>query len=78
VNDPWSVPPTGGETYREIVARVGAALATFVRPCVVVAHAGTGRAVLHIEGGVEAHEATQTPMLQGRVLIVENGSFAWR
>ena len=76
--DPWSVAPTDGECYQQIAARVRPALASFDRPCVVVAHAGTGRAVLYLEGGVEAHEATQVPILQGRVLIVENGSFSWR
>ena len=76
--DPWDVAPTGGETYRQLTERVGAALAGFSRPCVVVAHAGTGRAVLTLEGGVEPHEATRISIQQGRVLIVESRSFAWR
>lgn len=76
--DPWSVAPTGGETYRQLADRVGAALAGFSRPCIVVAHAGTGRAVLTLDGGVEPHEATRIPIQQGRVLIVENRGFSWR
>ena len=76
--DPWAVAPTGGEDYQQLAARVGAALASFARPCVIVAHAGTGRAVLQVEGGVEAHEATHVPIQQGRVLIVESRSFSWR
>lgn len=76
--DPWSVAPTGGETYHQLADRVSAALAGFSRPCVVVAHAGTGRAVLTLEGGVEPHEATRIPIQQGRVLIVEDGGFSWR
>lgn len=75
--DPWAVGPTGGESYAQLTARVRPALAGFARPCVVVAHAGTGRAVLHLEGGVEAHEATRVPILQGRVLLVENNGFSW-
>ena len=76
--DPWDVAPAGGENYRQLTERVGAALAGFSRPCVIVAHAGTGRAVLTLEGGVEPHAATRIPIQQGRVLIVESHGFAWR
>lgn len=76
--DPWSKAPTGGETYHQLADRVGAALSEFSRPCVVFAHAGTGRAVLTLEGGVEPHEATRVPIQQGRVLIIENRRFSWR
>lgn len=75
--DPWSVAPTGGENYAQLAARAGAALATFARPCVVVAHAGTGRAILSLEGGVEPHEATHIPVQQGRVLVIENNAYSW-
>ena len=76
--DPWDVAPTGGEAYKQLAARVGAALASFTRPCVVVAHAGTGRAVLAVEGAMEEHETTRAPIAQGRVLVIEEGRYAWR
>lgn len=76
--DPWSVAPTGGEDYAQLSARVAPALASYARPCAIVAHAGTGRAVLHLEGGVEAHASTRVPILQGRILVIENGAYTWR
>lgn len=75
--DPWDVAPTGGETYAQLAARAGAALATFAQPCVVVAHAGTGRAILAVEGALEGHAATRVPIQQGRVLVIEGGAYAW-
>ena len=76
--DPWDVAPMRGENYRQLAERVGVAIATFARPCVVVAHAGIGRAILTLEGGVEPRDATRVPIQQGRVLIVESRSYAWR
>ncbi|GHA80013.1 histidine phosphatase family protein [Cognatilysobacter bugurensis] len=40
----------GGESFLDLLARVREALATLDRPHVVVAHAGTARAALHIAG----------------------------
>ena len=76
--DPWDIAPAGGESYRDLCARVGPALADYARPCVIVAHAGTGRAILHLEGGVEAHPSTKVPIEQGRVLVIESGGYVWR
>ncbi len=76
--DPWDVAPTGGENYAQLNTRVGVALASYARPCAIVAHAGTARAVLHLEGGVEAHASTRIPIQQGRILVIENGAYVWR
>jgi broad specificity phosphatase PhoE len=75
--DHWNVAPPGGETYGELEIRVLAALGDYVRPCAIVAHAGTGRGVLAAEGGVAPAVAADMPMRQGRVLVIENGSYAW-
>lgn len=40
----------GGESFLDLIARVRAALAALDRPHVVVAHAGTIRAALHVAG----------------------------
>ena len=76
--DPWDVAPTDGENYAQLSLRVGAALQSWSRPCAIVAHAGTGRAVLHLEGGVEAHASTRVPIQQGRILVIENNAYSWR
>ncbi len=75
--DPWTHAAPGGETYAALAARVGEALQTYSRPCVLVAHAGTGRALLHLEGGLDRMEASSAVIHQGRVLVIENHGFAW-
>lgn len=75
--DPWTSTAPGGETYADLAARVGEALGSYPRPCVLVAHAGTGRAVLHLEADLPRLQASSAPIHQGRVLVVENRAYRW-
>jgi broad specificity phosphatase PhoE len=43
----------------------------------VVAHGGVARALLHLLCGVSDLVAPSVEIWQGRVLLFENGRFAW-
>ncbi|MEM9140677.1 MAG: histidine phosphatase family protein [Pseudomonadota bacterium] len=60
--DPWSVAPPGGETFADVHARVGAALADVVAGAVVVTHAGVIRAARMIVEGATFGDVFAEPV----------------
>ncbi len=75
--DKWGFAPPGGESYAMLVDRIRPWLDTVTQPCVVVAHGGVARAMMHVVAGVPPHEATALDIWQGRVLLLEKGRYSW-
>ncbi len=75
--DKWGFAPPGGESYAMLVERIRPWIETVDAPCVVVAHGGVARAMLHVIAGVPEHEVTALDIWQGRVLLLERGGYAW-
>jgi probable phosphoglycerate mutase len=74
--DKWDFRPPGGESYREVAARVAAWYATVRRDVVLAAHGGVARALmanLHI---LPEEEATHADILHGVVYVFDGGSLA--
>jgi probable phosphoglycerate mutase len=65
----WLFRPPGGETYEEVARRVGEWHATLDRDTVVVAHGGTGRALVGYLGIAPPEEAAHHPIEQGCVYL---------
>lgn len=73
----WSHRPPGGESYEDLSARVGAAIAELAGPTVLVSHGGVARAVLALFGGADRGRLPDLRIRQGRALIVEDGAWRW-
>ncbi len=73
----WSFAPPGGESYAMLVERVRAWLDGLSGEAFVVAHGGSARALMTLVAGVPPARAAEAPILQGRVLIFENGDCRW-
>jgi probable phosphoglycerate mutase len=73
--DPWNYVPPGGESYAMLMARVLAAIADIAQDTVVVTHGGVVRVLLHALAGMPEAQATEQPVRQGAVYLVEDGAF---
>lgn len=73
----WGFAPPGGESYAMLVERLRPWVAALAEPCVVVAHGGVARALMHLISDVPSHEVTALDIWQGRVLLLERGHYAW-
>jgi broad specificity phosphatase PhoE len=72
--DKWQFLPPGGESYRQVVLRVGAWYATLARDTVVCAHGGTGRALVALLGIAAPEQAVHQEIDQGVVYVLERKS----
>jgi probable phosphoglycerate mutase len=72
-HDKWAFQIPGGESYRQVAARVGAWYATLGRDTVVTAHGGTARALIAHLGIAPPAEATHQPIDQGVVYVFAGG-----
>ena len=75
--DKWSFAPPGGESYAMLAERVRAWLDVLSGEAFVVAHGGSARALMMLVAGVPPARAAEAPILQGRVLVFENGDCRW-
>lgn len=75
--DRWGNVPPDGESYAMVAERIKPWLRSLSGDTLVVAHGGIGRVLLHLMTDIDAAEATQVEILQGRVLIVESGKAKW-
>ncbi|MDF2995082.1 MAG: Phosphoglycerate mutase [Xanthobacteraceae bacterium] len=73
--DPWNYVPPGGESYAMLTARVLSAIADIAQDSVVVTHGGVVRVLLHALAGMPETQATELPVRQGAVYLVEDGAF---
>ena len=74
--DKWNFAPPGGESYAALMARVEAWHATVLRDSVVVAHGGTGRALVALMRVAEPGKACVFDIDQGVVYVFAAGQFA--
>ena len=72
----WDFRPPGGESYRDVAARVAAWYATVTRDTVIAAHGGIARALLANFGILPEEEATYAEVLHGAVYIFAEGTMA--
>jgi broad specificity phosphatase PhoE len=73
--DKWGFAPPGGESYADLLARVRAWHATITRDSVVVAHGGTGRALVALYGIAPPEAAAVTNVDQGVVYVFASGGW---
>jgi broad specificity phosphatase PhoE len=74
--DKWDFAPPGGESYRELTARVGEWYASLTHDTVVAAHGGGVRALMALFNVVSKEEATHAQIAQGVVYVFADGTMA--
>jgi probable phosphoglycerate mutase len=74
--DKWGFRPPGGESYRDVAARVAAWYATASRDTVIAAHGGIARALIANFGILPEEEATYAETLHGAVYMFAEGTMA--
>lgn len=72
--DKWGFTPPGGESYRDVTARVGAWYATVARDTVVTAHGGVARALLAHFHILPHEEAVHGDIVHGAVYVFAGGT----
>jgi broad specificity phosphatase PhoE len=74
--DKWDFAPPGGESYRELTARISDWYASLTRDTVVAAHGGGVRALMALFNLLPKEEATRAQIAQGVVYVFANGTMA--
>lgn len=74
--DKWGFRPPGGESYRDVAARVAAWYATVGCDTVIAAHGGIARALIANFGILPEEEATYAEVLHGAVYVFAQGTMA--
>jgi broad specificity phosphatase PhoE len=72
--DKWYFTPPGGESYRDVAARVAAWYATVTRDTVVVAHGGVARVLMATLHVLPEGQAAHVDILHGVVYVFADGS----
>lgn len=75
--DKWGYTPPGGESYAALLERVSGWLAGVGEEAIVVAHGGIARMLMILLAGLPQHEAVDTDVWQGRVLLFRGGRGFW-
>jgi broad specificity phosphatase PhoE len=74
--DKWDFAPPGGESYRQLTARIGEWYASLKRDTVVAAHGGGVRALMALFNVMSKEEATHAQIAQGVVYVFSDGTMA--
>ena len=74
--DKWDFTAPGGESYRQVAARVAAWYATVTRDTVVVAHGGVARALMANFHILPDDAATHADILHSAIYVFAGGSVA--
>jgi broad specificity phosphatase PhoE len=74
--DKWGFTPPGGESYRDVTARVAAWCATVTGDTVVAAHGGVGRALIAHFNILPHQEAAHADIVHGVVYVFAGRSLA--
>jgi broad specificity phosphatase PhoE len=74
--DKWDFAPPGGESYRQLAARIGDWYASLTCDAVVAAHGGGVRALMALLHIVTEDEATRAPIEQGVVYVFADGAMS--
>jgi broad specificity phosphatase PhoE len=72
----WDFTPPGGESYRDVAARVAAWYLTVTRDTVVVAHGGVARVLMASFQLLPEEEAAHADILHGVVYVFSDGTLA--
>jgi broad specificity phosphatase PhoE len=72
--DKWDFAPPGGESYRELTARIGQWYASLTHDTVVAAHGGGVRALMALFNVLPKDEATHAQIEQGVVYVFADGT----
>jgi broad specificity phosphatase PhoE len=72
--DKWDFAPPGGESYRELTARIGEWYASLTRDTVVAAHGGGVRALMALFHVLSKEKATHAQIAQGVVYVFADGT----
>lgn len=75
--DKWGMVPPDGESYALLIARLQPWLDTVTQDCVVVAHGGVARGLLHLVAKLDPLIAAESDIWQGRLLVLEHGQHRW-
>jgi probable phosphoglycerate mutase len=73
-HDKWDFAPPGGESYRELAARVSDWYASLEQDTVVAAHGGGVRALMALFNVLPKEEATHAQIAQGVVYVFADGT----
>jgi probable phosphoglycerate mutase len=73
-SDKWDFAPPGGESYRELTARIGDWYHSLARDTVVAAHGGGVRALSALLKVLPQEEATHAQVEQGVVYVFADGN----
>jgi broad specificity phosphatase PhoE len=74
--DKWDFAPPGGESYRQLAARIGAWYRSLARDTVVAAHGGGVRALMALLNVLSQDEATRAQIEQGVVYVFTDGKLS--
>jgi broad specificity phosphatase PhoE len=74
--DKWDFAPPGGESYRQLTARIGEWYASLTHDTVGAAHGGGVRALMALFNVMPKEEATHAQIAQGVVYVFRDGTMA--
>ncbi len=75
--DPYAWRPEGGESYADLMVRIGQWLATVDLDMVVVSHGGVSRALRGHILGIDVQEMTTLKVPQNKVLVLRKDEMVW-
>lgn len=75
--DRWGYVPPDGESYAMLAQRLKPWLRSLEGDTLVVSHGGVGRVLLSLLTGLDPRDAPNAEIVQGRVLILEDGAANW-
>ncbi len=75
--DRWGYAPKDGESYAMLADRLRPWLATVNEHAFVISHGGVARVLMTLIAGVALAKAVDTPIIQGRAIVFENGGYRW-
>jgi broad specificity phosphatase PhoE len=75
--DRWFFAPEGGESYAMLADRLRPWLDGLSEHAFVISHGGVARVLMALIAGVPPAKAVDAPIIQGRAIVFENGSFRW-
>ena len=74
--DRWGFAPKDGESYAMLADRLRPWLDTVSEHAFVISHGGVARVLMVLIAGVPPAKAVDTPILQGKAIVFENGGYA--
>ncbi len=75
--DRWAFAPEGGESYAMLADRLRPWLDGLSGHAFVISHGGVARVLMALIAGIPPAKAADTPIIQGRAIVFENGGCRW-